>query len=467
MKAQLSCFLRLREPEVWRQETQHLARSGTTLASNQLLQLVIPFVTTAMTGRLGVDALAAGSIVSSIGFLLFITGLGVMQGLIPPVSNSLSTGDQKTAVRTIRGGLIAAVAMGVGATAIMSIVPSCLRRTALDPALVAVVQRFIDALILGYLPSIVAIALRFFLIAVNDLKCLNSIITAGTAFNVTCNLALASEWAGLDGVTAIGVTITLTNWVIFGLLLIAMWRSQRIPKGVFDPRAGFALGDALKLGIPVGAILFTETLLFTGSSVLMGYFGNVELAAHGIVMLWLNFALMIPIGISQAAMARVASLHGQRDAAAIRYAVLISLAAGSAISIVTGVLLVALSDSLVLVTMWSRSSASEAVVEAARSFFQYCAITQFLSGLVIIMASILRGLRDANAVLWLVMLGYWGIGLGGAVLLAFMFGLGGAGIWIGITLAFAFSVMLLAVKFWHAIFRSGAVPAYAAPPSSR
>ena len=36
-------------------------------------------------------------------------------------------------------------------------------------------------------------------------------------------------------------------------------------------------------GIPVGAIFFTETLLFTGSSLLMGYFGKVALAAHGIV----------------------------------------------------------------------------------------------------------------------------------------------------------------------------------------
>jgi Na+-driven multidrug efflux pump len=56
------------------------------------------------------------------------------------------------------------------------------------------------------------------------------------------------------------------------------------------------------------------------------------------------------------------------------------------------------------------------------------------------MASILRGLRDANAVLWLIMLGYWGVGFGGAVL--FAFGLGGTVIWMGIMLAFVFAVAL-------------------------
>jgi len=51
---------------LWRQEAGHLGRSGVTLAFNQLLQIAIPFITTSMTGRLGVDELACGSLVGSI-----------------------------------------------------------------------------------------------------------------------------------------------------------------------------------------------------------------------------------------------------------------------------------------------------------------------------------------------------------------------------------------------------------------
>jgi len=71
------------------------------------------------------------------------------------------------------------------------------------------------------------------------------------------------------------------------------------------------------------------------------------------------------------------------------------------------------------------------------------------------MASILRGLRDANAVLWQIMLGYWGVGLGGAVLFAVVLGFGGTGIWIGITLAFVFAVVLLAVRCAHVFAQFG------------
>jgi multidrug resistance protein, MATE family len=343
--------------------------------------------------------------------------------------------------------------------AIMAAVPWCLARAGQDPALVGLSRRFIPALLAGYLPSIAGIALRLFLIASNDLKWLNPIIITGTAFNVACNVALAGGAFGLEGLTAVGIAISLTNWLTFGLLVVAVWHAPRFPKGVLDRRAGLAGRDTLALGIPVGAIFFTEVLLFTGSSLLMSYFGKVALAAHGIVLLWLNIALMVPIGISQAAMARVAFLLGQRDLDALKHAVAVSLLAGSAASIAIGALLVAGSDGLVRLAMWSRSAGGEAVVETARGFFRFCAATQLLSGLVIVMASILRGLRDANAVLWLVMLGYWGVGIGGAVLFGFGFGLGGTGIWLGITLAFVFAVCLLAVRFFGAFARLGRGPA--------
>src|SRR5690349_10032522 len=156
-------------------------------------------------------------------------------------------------------------------------------------------------------------------------------------------------------------------------------------------------------------------------------------------------------------MARVASLLGQRDHDAMRQAVVVSLLVGVAISTAIGVLLAACSDSIIHLTLWSRSAAREEVITVARDFFRFCAVTQLLSGLIIVMASILRGLRDANAVLWQVMLAYWGVGLGGAVLFAFDFGLDRRGHWMGTTQPLAFAVVLLALRLRRA--RSAGVAA--------
>ena len=94
------------------------------------------------------------------------------------------------------------------------------------------------------------------------------IILTGIAFNLACNLLFAGS--GPEGLTVIGTVISLTSWLMLGLLVLAMWRSKRVPNGVLDRKAGLAVRNVLALGIPVGAIFFTETLLFTGSSLLMG-----------------------------------------------------------------------------------------------------------------------------------------------------------------------------------------------------
>ena len=95
----------------------------------------------------------------------------------------------------------------------------------------------------------------------------------------------------------------------------------------------------------------------------MGYVGNIALAAHGIALLWLNVALMIPIGISQAAMARIATLSGQRRLDIIPYAATVAILASVAVSIVLGALLVAASDEIIRFSMLSRSAVVDAVVD--------------------------------------------------------------------------------------------------------
>ena len=338
--------------------------------------------------------------------------------------------------------------MGIIATAVMASAPWWLVWMRQDPALVTLAQGFIVTLLPGYLPSILALALRFFLVAVDELTWLNPIVIAMTGFNVACNLMLVA--GGFHSLWAIGASIALTNWLTFGLLLVVVLRSPRLAAGFLSHRASASVRQVLSFGLPVGAVLFTETMLFSGSSVLMGYFGNAAMAAHGVVLLWLNIALIIPVGISQAAMARVAFLLGRGDVDAARNAGFVAiLIAGMSLDRLRTVL-VAFPEALIRLVLLSRPAGSETVIEAGRDFLRICAATQLLSGLVIVGASVLRGMRDANSALWPVMLGYWGVGLGGAAVLAFLLPLGRNGIWLGMTLGFLFALLIVLFRLVRA-----------------
>ena len=63
-------------------------------------------------------------------------------------------------------------------------------------------------------------------------------------------------------------------------------------------------------------------------------------------------------------------------------------------------------------------------------------------------------MRDANSALWLVMLGYWGVGLGGAAVFAFVLPLGSNGIWLGMTPGFLFALLIVQFRLVRAYRRA-------------
>ncbi len=71
-----------------------------------------------------------------------------------------------------------------------------------------------------------------------------------------------------------------------------------------------ALGEVVRLGIPVGLMVLAEVSLFTVASLMMGWIGTVELAAHGIALQFASMSFMVPLGLAQAATVRVGLAAG-------------------------------------------------------------------------------------------------------------------------------------------------------------
>ena len=55
-----------------------------------------------------------------------------------------------------------------------------------------------------------------------------------------------------------------------------------------------------KLGLPIGTSIVAEAGLFTASSIMMGWFGAVTLAAHGIALQIASVMFMVHLGLAEA-----------------------------------------------------------------------------------------------------------------------------------------------------------------------
>ena len=213
-----------------------------------------------------------------------------------------------------------------------------------------------------------------------------------------------------------------------------------------------------RLGLPIGATLAFEVVIFNGAAFLMGLIGPTALAAHAIAIQIASLTFMVPMGIGQAATVRVGRAFGAGDRDGIRRA--------GQVAIVLGVGFMALTALVMwLAPHWlvrpfldvSRPGAIE-VAALAMHFLVFAAIFQIVDGAQVVGSCLLRGLGDTRIPMLYAGLGYWVIGLPLSVALGFGTPLAGSGIWIGLAVALALVAALMLGR-WAARERLGLMPA--------
>src|SRR5690606_13466565 len=84
--------------------------------------------------------------------------------------------------------------------------------------------------------------------------------------------------------------------------------------------------------------ILAEVSLFTVASLLMGWIGTKELAAHGIALQCASLAFMIPLGLAQAATVRVGVAAGANDREALIRASWVVVLVSAGIATIGGLL---------------------------------------------------------------------------------------------------------------------------------
>jgi MATE family multidrug resistance protein len=435
-------------------EARHIFASGSNLAVNQVGQILIPVVDLVMISWLGTHALAASNLINSVGLLLYLTSFGILQGVIPVAGAAMGAGRRHDVGAASRAALIIGLVLGVATTVIMGGLPAILGHLGQAEDVTELSTAYVHALLPGYVPSLLFVTIRFLLVALNDLRWLNPIVVVGVLVKISLNYILMFGLAGFAarGVAGIGTSTVVVNWLMLLLAGLALFGTGRnrdaIKQTIMSGPISQWLMAILSVGMPTGVILFTETMLFTGSTMLMGGLGPTQLAAHGVVLLWLNIALMVPVGISQAAVSRVAFLMGCGSIDGLKHAARASVWVTIAVSIVIGAVFVAVPRLMVNLLLWENPNvALDGVVDAAVPLMQVAAIVQLLAGLVIVEAGILRGLRDMASSIWIIAFSYWAMGIGSAWTAGILLGYGAVGIWVGIAIGFSVSLATLHFRY--------------------
>lgn len=437
----------------WIAEARATLALAWPMVLTNLAQIAMTTTDVMMMGRLGPQALAAGTLGYNLYFAPIIFGLGLLLATSPMMATALGRKlhSVRDVRRTTRQGLWLAIAVVIPIWLILWQAETFLAWMGQEPALARVAGSYVRALQWAALPFFGYIVLRSFISALERPGWALTIMFVMVGFNVLANWCLMFGNLGFPalGVPGSGIATTLSSALMFfGMVIVVsverQFRRYRLFGRFWRPDWPRFL-ELLRLGLPIAGSLTFEVTIFNAAALLMGLISAPALAAHAIAIQIASISFMVPMGLSQAATVRVGRAFGARSATAISRAGWTAFVMGVVFMAIMALIMLLAPKLLISAFLDLDLPENQTVINLAVTFLALAALFQIFDGAQAVGSGMLRGLHDTTVPMIYSALGYWGIGMTLGVSLAFPLGLDGIGIWIGLVSGLAVvSVLLLA-----------------------
>ncbi|MFW5926775.1 MAG: MATE family efflux transporter [Wenzhouxiangella sp.] len=424
-----------------------LALAG-PLIVGQLTNFGMTFVDTVMAGRLGkvdLGAVAVGSSVWAAGFLFV---LGMLMAVAAAVSHLDGAGRPRQAGELTRQSLWLALVLAVGIWYLARSADWLMAILGTDQGVAELADGYLRAISFGAPALTGMLALRFFSEGIGYTRPTMYIGVLGILCNVPLNYVLMFGKLGFPAFGAVGCGWATAVVLWLQLIALVVWMVRR-PR--YRPYAVFArfsgpdrreLAALIRLGLPIGIMVFMEGGLFVGSALLIGTLGALPIAAHQVAINFSGLIFMVPLGLSGAITVRVGNAVGRGDGPGARRAGLVGTAIALAFGMAAAVLMFSIPEAIVRLY-----TADREVIEPAAGLLVLAAVFQIADCIQVSMAGALRGLKDTRLPMLYSVFAYWMIGMTLGWWLTFRQGWGPSGMWTGIIAGLSVAAVLLAGRF--------------------
>lgn len=433
---------------------------GIPLIGAQLAQQGINATDIFILGQLSAVDLAATVLATQYFFTIFIFGAGLAIAVIPMVAQAYSQGDEVAVRRAMRMGMWASILFGLIMLPLFIWSHPILLAMGQEADVALKASHYLHIVGFAMFPALLFHVLRSLVSATGRASVVLWATVAMLVVNAVLAYALVLGHFGFPQFGIRGAAVAAFLVQLFGFLFLAVYIERDPELRRYELFVRFwkpdwqAFREVVMLGLPIGVAVLAEVSMFTVSSVLMGQFGAVPLAAHGIAIQLSSITFMVPLGLSQAGTVRVGLFHGAGDRANVMRASVTVMVVAIGFAVASGIAFALAPRALSSLFIDISLPDAAAVIAYAAPLIIIAALFQLLDTAQAIMNGLLRGLKDARIPMVLVLIAYWIIGLPLAWLLAFPFGLGGIGIWTGFLCGLGTAAVMLSIRYWRLLQRA-------------
>ena len=457
----------------WRAEARATLALAWPIALTNLSGVALLLTDSMVVGRLGAEALAAITIGVNLFWALQAPTFGLALAAAPLLAQARGAarrvdaprrGWMREMRRSARQALWAIGALTVPTWALLWHAEPLLLASGQEPAIAALAADYLRAFMWGMPLFGAFIVLRGFLAAMERPGMALLVAFAGVAVNafLVWSLVFGAFGAPRMGVAGAGLASALVDLFMVLALLALMARDRQLRRFRLLGRIWRPdwprFREVFRVGLPIAGQMWLEIGLFAGAALVIGLLGAVPVAAHAVAVQVAAATFMVPLGIGQAATARVGLAAGAGDAAGAARAGSVAVVLGSGFMAMTALAIVAGSGVLPWLFLGADDADAPAVAAGAATLLVIAGLFQLADGVQVVAAGALRGLRDTRVPMLLAAFGYWVIGLPVGLALGFPLGLGASGVWIGLAVGLAV-VAALMLRRWRRMAAAAPLPA--------
>ena len=251
------------------------------------------------------------------------------------------------------------------------------------------------------------------------------------------------------GGTGCGISFAVSAWSALIALTIYIYFSKPYKKAnLFRSFHGpdiKKIKEIFKLGFPIGACIFVEFGLFSGSGLLLSNLGENTIASHAIAMQVTTVTFMLPLSIGLAAAVRSGNLLGAGEFIRARFSSFFAIIIAVTLACFNFVLLYNFGTLFA-----SYFNTDPEVIALSGSLIFIAAFMQISDGISFTGQGALRGYKDTLAPLYIMIIAFWCFGLP----IGYMLGLtdillpslGAQGMWIGLCIGVLLASLLVFLR---------------------
>ena len=439
---------------IYKSHYRQIFTLGLPLMLGQLGMIMTGFADTFMVGHYSTESLAAASFVNNVMNFMTVLCMGISYGLTPIVSATNARGKHTEVGGIVKNAVLLNMTFGIGIGLAMLAIYFNVEKMGQPANLIPLIKPYYLVLLASMIPMLFVNTLRQFTDGIADTRLSMWIIIGGNILNIILNyLTIYGNFGfpelGLLGAGLSTLAARIAMAVAYVIVLSQSGKYTEYVQGIKHCHADMGtIATIFGTSWPIAVQMGLETGIFSFASIMIGWLGEIPLAAYQIMLSISTIGFMIYYSLGASMSIKIASYYGAGDIAKIRSCSIAGLHIIMLFAAVACLVFYFLGEPVIRLF-----TDDTAVIAVALMVIPPLMLYQIGDALQVTYANALRGITDVRPMMLTAIIAYLAVGLPLGYFLGFPCGMGIVGIYLSFAVALLMAGIMFFAKFRIDIMR--------------